>query len=116
MELRKMKTVSTNIVSTPVLIEVITDNVEVIGPGNPGRRTRTTSIEDQIADAYADAKETIAAIAKDIGTQLDSLTEGSRPKQVELEFSMGFSINAGVWVLTAKGESTFKVKMTWDAK
>ncbi|HLX84393.1 MAG TPA: CU044_2847 family protein [Terriglobales bacterium] len=109
-----MKTVSTRIESIPLLIEAISENVEIIGTEQSGRRTKTTSIEDQVARAYADAKETIAAIAKDIGTQLNDLTEGSRPGQVELEFSMGFSASAGVWVLTAKGESTFKVKMTWE--
>jgi hypothetical protein len=82
-----MKAISAKVDNTTILIEAVTESVEILGKPVAGRQTKTTGIDDRALDAYKDAKDTIAAIAKDIGTQFDALADKSRPKRVELEFS-----------------------------
>jgi len=110
-----MKAVSAKLDNTTILIEAVGEGVEVLGKPVVGRQTKTTGIDNRALDAYNDAKLAITAIAKDIGTQFDALADKARPTRVELEFSMGFSASTGVWVITAKGESALKVKLTWGS-
>jgi hypothetical protein len=109
-----MKTVSEQIENTKILIETMDESVEVVGTDQHGRATVTTSMNERIAKAYEEAKDTIAAIALDMGKEFDSLKGQTRPKQLELEFAMGFSASAGVWVITAKGDAALKVKLIWQ--
>lgn len=110
-----MRAVSTTIGDTEVLIEALEDELEILGAVRGGRATQTTGVvEDELRHAYEKAKSTIKEMAQDIGQELRQLTTTARPKQVELEFNMGFSASAGVWVVSGKGDCGLKVKMTWQ--
>jgi hypothetical protein len=109
-----MKAVLAAIGGAEVLIEVLDDEVEVLGAVRPGRATQTTGVTEDLRQAYAKAKLAISEMAKDMGQELRQLAAATRPKQVELEFNMGFSATAGVWVVSGKGDCGLKVKMTWQ--
>lgn len=108
-----METVRTSIGDTEVLIAAIDENVEILGAPPGGRATRTTGITDDLRHAYEKAKTVIAEIASDIGKQMHDVAATSRPAELELEFDLGFSAQAGAWVITGKGECALKVTMTW---
>jgi hypothetical protein len=108
-----MRTVRTTIGNTEVLIEAIDENVEVLGPPAGGRATRPTSITDDLQKAYGKAKAIIAEIAEDISKEIHEVSSASRPAELALEFDLGFSAQAGAWVITGKGECALKVTMTW---
>lgn len=108
-----MQAVRTSIGDTEVLIEAIDENVEVLGAPAGGRATRTTGITDDLRQAYAKAKTVIAEIADDISKEMQDVSAASRPAELALEFDLGFSVQAGAWVITGKGECALKVTMTW---
>ena len=94
-----------------ILIEVIPESVDIVG-GTGQRQTEVTGIEDNLKDAYAKAKDLIGSIASDFAAFLK--TKAATAKKVEIEFSLGLSSTSGLWVISAKGEAAFKVKMTWE--
>lgn len=108
-----MRAIRTKIGTADILVETIDDPLEVIGQTGSERLTETTGVVDQLKDAYGKAKTTIKEIAQDVGQDLVHLGGDNRPEKVELEFGLGLSAGAGVWIITAKGESVLKVKMTW---
>ena len=110
-----MKVIKENIGGVSVLIETIDEELLVVGEKQGVRATQQTGLSDDVKAAYTKAKSIIKNIAEDIGKELESIQEMARPKQVEMEFNIGISAQAGpVWILTSKGDYGLKVKMTWD--
>jgi hypothetical protein len=112
-----MKAIRETIGSTTMLIQTMDGDVEIVGETQGGRSTQLTGIEDQLEVAYTNVRSAIKDIAEDIGAELENIRASARPKQVEMEFNMGISAQAGpVWILSGKGEYGLKVKMTWELK
>ena len=89
--------------------------MEIIGENRGGRATQPTGIGDDIQATYKKVKSMIKNVAEDIGDELASIQATARPKQVEMEFNVGISAQAGpVWVLSGTGEYGLKIKMTWE--
>jgi hypothetical protein len=109
-----MKAVKETIGNTSVLIQTMDEELEVIGAPQEGPDIVDTGIEEEIKEAYAKAKAVIKGIAEDIGTELNTLQAEARPKQMEIEFNLGLSAQARVWIVGAKTEYALKVKMTWE--
>lgn len=109
-----MKAVKETIGNVTILIQMVDEDLEIVGESQSGYATRPTGIADEIKDAYAKAKLVIRNIAEDIGAELKSLHANARPKEVEMEFNMGLSAQAGVWILSGTGDYALKVKMTWE--
>ncbi len=109
-----MKAVRETIGSISVLIQTMDEELEVIGVTQEGPDIVDTGIEDEIKEAYAKAKAVIKGIAEDIGAELHTLQAEARPKQMEIEFNMGFSAEAKAWIVGAKTDYALKVKMTWE--
>ena len=111
-----MKAVKETIGNTSILIQTMDEELEVIGTKEGGPDIVDTGIEDKLKEAYGKAKSVIKSIAEDIGDELNSLQINKRPKQMEIEFNIGLSAEAGVWVLGAKNDYALKVKMTWESE
>lgn len=77
-------------------------NEEMVGP-----QLVDTGIEKGIKQAYSAAKTVIKEIAADIGAELDTLPDKARPSKVEMEFNMGLSAGANIWILSSKGNYAF---------
>lgn len=102
----------TTIASTSIAIETTPglaafeksgSDFEMIGAKQP--------LPERIGELTALIKNTAAALVESI----NSLEQAMRPKTVEAEFSVGFSIEAGFWYV-AKGSATgaIKVKLQWE--
>lgn len=110
-----MKVIKESIGNTTVLIQTIEEDLLVVGKSQGGRATQLTGITDNVKAAYSNTKSLIKSIAEDIGNELESIQGMARPKQVEMEFNIGISAQAGpVWILSSKGDYGLKVKMTWE--
>jgi hypothetical protein len=116
-----MKVIRETIGDTAVLIQIVGDIPEIIGEVQEGPAIAETGIIDKAQSAYAVTKLVITDIARDVGAQLSQIVGALRPKQVEIEFSIGIAAKgeAGVepmLVVGGEGESAFKVKMMWELK
>lgn len=111
-----MKVVQEKIGNSTVCIQVIDDSLEILGNLKEEPNIVDTGIEEDAKDVYKKAKNIIQSIAEDIGTKMDDIKEKARPKQTEIEFKMGFSAQAGVWILGVKNDYTLKVKMVWQSE
>jgi len=108
----------TTIGNNDVLIETMDDDLKIDEDSKPdrstGRQTEITGVTEDIKDAYGSVKLIIKDISADIGTQLESISAASRPKQAEMELNMGFSAQAKTWVLSGKTDCALKLKLTWE--
>jgi len=110
-----MKAIKETIGNTTILIQAIEEDLDIIGETASGRATELTGVEDQLKEAYSKTKLVINAIAEDIGAHLKKIRSSVRPDEVEMEFSIGISAQAGpIWILSGKGETGLKVTMTWE--
>ena len=109
-----MKAVKETIGDTLVLIQTMDESPEIVGGTDEGPDIVDTGIEEELKEAYAKAKAVIKGIAEDIGGGLNALQVETRPKQMEIEFSLGLSAEAKAWVIGAKTDYALKVKMTWE--
>ncbi len=110
-----MKVIRETIGNTTILIQAMDDDLEIVEETQGGRATTLTGIEEEVQTTYAKVKSAIKDIAEDIGAELRNIRAPARPKQVEMEFNVGISAQAGpIWILSGKGEYTLKVKMTWE--
>lgn len=111
-----MQAVQEKIGDVDVLIQTLDDRVSVVNQSHSGPAISDTSIQDRAKDAYVRAKSIIRAFAEDIGNDLGNLRieEGANLSSMEVEFSMGFSTQLGVWVLGAQGQGALSVRMTWE--
>jgi hypothetical protein len=109
-----MKAVKTDIGEMTVMIETMSEPIEVVGDAGPGRRTVETGLASDLRDAYTGAKEVIAKMTTDLGDQMNSLPSISAPTSFELQFGMALSTEGRFWVVSGKGDCTLKVKLTWQ--
>ncbi len=109
-----MKVVKDKIGNADILIQTLETELDIVNAEPDGPQLVDTGLEEDIKDAYGAAKTVIKEIAADIGADLNTLPAEARPKDVEMEFHLGFSAGANIWVLSGQGEYAFKVKMTWQ--
>ena len=116
-----MKAIPETIGNMQVLIQATDDKIEILssektkGFQDTGKGFKNTGVKEDIQGAYSKAKELITYIAEDLGKDLDKIREKSQVKQMEVEFSIGFSAEAKPWVIFgAKADSGLKVKLTWQ--
>lgn len=107
-----MRVIQEEIGETTVLIQTIDDELQVVG--DEGRATRATGIDESVKKVYKKLKSAITGIAKDISTDMRRIGAEDRPKDLEIEFNVGISAEAGPVFLVGGGNTGFKVKMTWD--
>ena len=103
-----MKVIQEHIGDADVLIQAMDEKLDGV------ESLVDTGIEEDIQDAYVKAKTIIKNVAKDLGNDLNDFREESNVKQMEVEFSLGFSAQTNVWVIGAKTDSALKVKLTWS--
>ena len=108
-----MKVIQERIGDSDVLIQAMDNELEVINAENDGPALVPTGIKEDIQDAYAKARDVIKNVAKDFSNDLNDFREESGVKQMEVEFSLGFSAQKNIWVVGAKVDSALKVKLTW---
>ncbi len=109
-----MKVVKEQVGDTAILIQTMDDSLDVINESQDGPNIVDTSIDERVRDVYAKAKAIIRSVAEDIGGELASIRTDARPKGMEVSFNMGLSAEAGIWVLTARGDCALNVKMVWE--
>lgn len=109
-----MKVIKETIGNVNILIQTMDNDLEVINETQEGPAIIDTSIEDKLQEIYTKAKLVIRNMAEGIGSELVKIAPLPRPKQVELEFTMGISAQAGIWILSSGGEHTLAVKMIWE--
>jgi hypothetical protein len=110
-----MKVIKEKIGDTQVIIQANDEKIEVIGgKRQTGDRTQPSGITEDLEDAYAKAKTLISTIAMDMGQHLKELGEQTRPKEVEVEFGLGFSAQAKVWMIGGEAEAAMKVTLKWE--
>src|SRR5437016_2144298 len=105
-----MKVVKEKFGDTLVLVEAIDEPIEIMGGSSqaqaqphdtqtsaPARRqTEKTGIKEDLEQLYASAKSTIRGIVEEMGKELKSIQAESRPKQVNMEFSIALSAGANL--------------------
>ena len=111
-----MKAVKETIGNTSVLIQTMEETPEIVVGAEKGPDIVDTEIGEELKEVYAKAKAVIKGIAEDIGTGLNALQADARPKQMEIEFTMGLSAEAKAWIIGAKTDYALKVKMTWEPR
>jgi hypothetical protein len=72
------------------------------GPGEISRRSEQT---------FGQAIERLGPAARMVIERLRSLPD--TPDEINLEFELGFSANAGVYIAKMGGSANIKVSMTW---
>lgn len=111
-----MKVIKDNIGGVSVLINAIDDPVRNISGVEPDIvETQNRKIED----AYNTAKTIIKNFAKDMGQEFNTLKmekDSIPPQQMEVEFNLGFSAQAGIWILGIQNDYALKVKMIWETE
>jgi len=110
-----MKAVKETIGNTSVLIQTMDEKLEIIGATPKGPDIVDTGIAEDVKEAYAKAKMVIRGIAEDLGAELGNIRTDVRPKQMEIEFTMGLSAEAKAWILGVKNDYALKVTMTWES-
>jgi len=110
-----MKAVEVRIGKGDVLFGVIDEELDVFGRGGEELPVvPTANIPQKLANAYDEVKNVISSIATDMGERLKAIEDAMRPKQAEMEFSVGLTAEAKAVVFSGKGEGAFKVKLTWE--
>ena len=109
-----MKVITQEIGGVTVLIETVEAVPELVGAESGGRATQLTGIDEHIEATYSKIKTLIRALVEDIGTELYEMDAAKSPSEIQMDFSLGVSAQAGpIWVLSGKGEYLMKVKLTW---
>ncbi len=111
-----MKAVQGTIGNTAVLIQTIDQELEIFNPDQENLVLVDTGIGDEMKDVYKNAKAIIRGIAEDFGKELDSTREVAHVKQMEVEFSLGLSVEGKAWILGAKNDYSLKVKLVWQGE
>jgi len=108
-----MLVAKTSVGSNVILIE--TDDEDVTFTGSKAdRQTELTSIPESLGEAYERAKGVILTIATDFANELKAVVASTQ--KIEIEFALNLSSSTGLWVMTAKGGASLKVKMIWENK
>jgi hypothetical protein len=107
-----MRVIQENIGDTTILIQAIDDELEVVG--EEGRATRPTGVDESVKRFYKKLKSNITGIAKDVSTDMRRIGAEDRPRNLEIEFNVGVSAEAGPVFLVGGGNAGVKIKMVWD--
>jgi hypothetical protein len=106
-----MKTTTAQIGRSTLLIE--TSTVDVEGSSVDRYGTKKTGVRQDARDAYDQLKDLVRDIAIDMAESLVIETPNG-PKEVSIELGLTFSSSANLWVLSASGDVSCNISMTWD--
>lgn len=120
-----MKTIPIKIGQTEVLLATCDKEIEISkNDGDISAETEEqspympTSAEKRskkiMGDAYSAMKDVLKNISEDIGDRLNDIELPKRPKQVEMEFSIGVAGEGKLIILNGKVEAGVKIKLTWE--
>ena len=106
-----MNTTTAQIGGSTLLIETSATEIE----RTPGSKygTKTTGVRQDARNAYEQLKNLVRDIAVDMADSLIIETPNG-PKEVCVELGLTFSSSANVWVLSASGDVSCNISMTWD--
>ena len=107
-----MKAVIETIDGFEFMIEAV-EELDVLGSDSGMRKTHSTSLDKKIQGAYSKLKKLITVVAKDLGEQIDSISDEVRPSEMAMEISLGFSAETNLWVVAGSTDSSFKLTMSW---
>jgi Trypsin-co-occurring domain 1 len=88
-----------------LLIEVDEDAEGIVAAGRPGEIIATTAM------TFEAALDRLRPAAQAIVAKLGSLSE--RPDEINVEFGIKLSTEAGLVIARASGEATFTVTLQW---
>jgi hypothetical protein len=94
---------------TPVFVETADARTEE----KPQRVTRCGGVPQKIDSRF---EEAVARIRPATQILLDNLRDLNTPDQINLEFGLKFSANAGAIIASVDSEATFKVTITWKSQ
>jgi hypothetical protein len=74
-----------------------------------------TSAARRVVDAYGRAEAAIMGVASSVAATIARLIEqGKHPRQVQVEFGLGVSVEGDVVVVKGSTEATLAVTLTYD--
>lgn len=88
-----------------IIAPINEENLEI--STEKGRKYTSTAICPRL-------KEVFGSMVNNFSTEVDNAVKASGVKEVELEFSFGFSEKSNFWVIGIDGNQSFKVKMKWS--
>jgi hypothetical protein len=84
--------------------------------GGRGRRAEPTDIEAKSRTALDNAMSAIKGMARRVAETSSSLKAHEKPSQIEVEFALKLTSEAGVYVAKAGTEASFNVKLIWEGQ
>ena len=88
--------------------------VEVGTPAKAGGETLATSAGGVVGQATKSLEQALEPVPKAIKTVLDSITKSEfAPDELEVEFGLKFSADAGVVISKVAGEASITIKGSW---
>lgn len=86
-------------------------------PPGPGFSPRVAAPVSKLEDAFAQAENTIAAIASSTVQAIQNAAEhAARPDRVEVTFGLSFSAEGGVLLAAASGQASLQVTLIYDGE
>lgn len=87
---------------------------EVMRGWPPSPAAAIANVTEQSAKAINSAMNTIRGMAQRVSETVKSLPVAERPTQIEVEFGLTLSAEAGAMVAQAGAEASFNVRLTWE--
>lgn len=97
-------------------VDVSTGTVDQVTRSGTRRRAAPADIEDKSRIALDRAMGAIKGMARRVAATSSSLKAHEKPSQIEVEFALKLTSEAGVYVAKAGTEASFNVKMIWEQK
>jgi len=75
---------------------------------------KSNGLKTTSGKSNSDLKDIIKNMSKSLSEEINSLDDIHKPKSVELSCSLGFSQNANLWMVGAKGEQKIQITFKWE--
>jgi len=77
--------------------------------------SEATSVASRAAAAYDQVEQAILGVAESVAGTIGHVMEGHRtPKQIQVQFGMSVSAEAGAWVVKGSTGATLSISLTYD--
>lgn len=111
-----MKVIEEKIGDVTVFIQTIEENsFEIMNETSEKPNLMDTGIEEELKGAYTKLKSTIRNLVEDIANEFNDNSSNNFPDKMEIEFNMGLSTQAGIWIIGVQNDYALKVKMIWNS-
>lgn len=99
-----------------LLVPMTLGGVEVLVQATPGTRfgSEPTSAASKVRDAFADAEETIQAVADSLSRTVTRLRQSAAPSSVEIEFGIGVTVSGNAVVVSGSSEASLLIRLVYD--